>query len=151
MCITHIYVYMHTHITMCVRARLRVYIQNWNSHKSVSAMHPHPPRSTPPPPEQSRSVLLRVHVLLNPATLLLSLVNKPPSLSSSSCRRLYIAAQVCDRGVQHLHQQGPHSVLEECLQTLRNDSFDSRERDTIITIITFVLYSFMYLFIYSVS
>ena len=50
-----------------------------------------------------------------------------------------------------MHQQGTHSVLEECLQTLRNDSFDTRERDTIITIITFVLYSFMYLFIYSFS
>ena len=47
-----------------------------------------------------------------------------------------------------MHQQGPHSVWEECLQTLRNDSFDTRERDTIITIITIVLYSFIYLFVH---
>ena len=134
------------------RVMLEICIQNWNSHKSVSAMHPHPQRSPPPPPEwsRSRSVLLRVHVLLSTATLLLPLVNKPPSLSSSPCRRLHIAAQVCDRGVQHLHQQGPYSVLGECLQTLRNDSFDSREREILLLplLLLFFLHLCICLFIH---
>ena len=103
-------------------------------------MHPHPQRSPPSPPEWSRLVLLRVHVLLSTATLLLPLVNKPPSHSSSPCRRLHITAQVCDRGVQHLHQQGTHSVLEECLQTLRNDSLDTREREILLSLLLLLFF-----------
>ena len=154
MCI-RTYTYIRTHISPCVCARVCAYIFRTGIHTKASLPCIPTPSAPLLPPHndlgQSYSASTSSSVLqLFSSPLSINLPPSPPLHAVDYISPPKFVTEACNI-CNNLHQLGPHSVLKECLQTLRNDSFDTGERDAIITLINIVLYLFIYSFLHLFS